>query len=384
MVPIFLLALLLNLASLAILGAGAWLGWSWYAGDLVETAAGTQRVREDWRLWAGLGLLGLSVFGRALVVPLLARRNPEAPADSRREGLHRMGVDGASLYVEKIGSGSGPILLLTHGWGLDSTIWNEAKQALRAEHTIITWDLPGLGRSRAGHRGGVSLEAFAANLRQLVLEAGRPVVLVGHSIGGMTIQTLARDHPGLFGREVAGVVLLNTTDTNPLRTVIFAPLFQALRLPVLIPLMGLVIVLEPLVWLSAWLGYLNGTAHLAQRLGFGPDVTRRQLELVTRLATQNRPRIQARGNLAMFDWDARGAMSSLPIPTLVIGGQMDIVTRPEAGRNIAAGIPGARFESVRQANHMGLLEQGEIYHDEISRFARSLHPGPISEEADLG
>ncbi len=53
-------------------------------------------------------------------------------------------------------------------------------------------------------------------------------MLVGHSIGGMTIQTLARDHPELFGREVVGVVLLNTTYTNPLKTMILPRLMQAL------------------------------------------------------------------------------------------------------------------------------------------------------------
>ncbi|WP_029416860.1 alpha/beta hydrolase [Brevundimonas bacteroides] len=376
MVPIFVFAILLNLASLAILGTGAWLGWSWYAGDLVQTPTGVERIREDWRLWASLGLLAFSVFGRALVLPLLARRDAGPVPDLRREGVNLPVVDGASLYVEKIGSGPGPMLLFTHGWGLDSTVWNDARQALKNEHAILSWDLPGLGRSKSAGPQGVSLEAFAANLRHLVLGTGRPVILIGHSIGGMTIQTLARDHPELFGREVVGVVLLNTTDINPLRTMIWSPLFQALRIPVLIPLMWLVIVLEPLAWLSAWQSYLSGMAHLAQRMGFGPEVTRAQLDLVARLATRNRPGVQARGNLAMFEWDARDALSRLPIPTLVIGGQRDIVTKPEAGRCIAASVPGARFEEVRKANHMGFLEQGDIYTSEIRRFAQSLRSDP--------
>ncbi len=377
MVPIFLLAILLNLASVAILGTGAWLGWTWYAGDLVETPTSVERVREDWRLWASLGLLTFSFLGRALVLPLLARRDLGAVPDLRREGVNLAGVDGASLYVEKVGSGAGPLLLFTHGWGLDSTVWNDARQALKDDHAILSWDLPGLGRSKAAGPRGVSLEAFAANLKHLVLGAGRPVILVGHSIGGMTIQTLARDHAELFGREVVGVVLLNTTYINPLRTMIWSPLFQTLRIPVLIPLMWLVIVLEPLAGMSAWQSYLSGMAHLAQRIGFGPDVTRSQLELVARLATRNRPGVQARGNLAMFEWDAREALSRLPIPALVIGGHLDIVTKPEAGRRIAASVPGARFEEVRKANHMGFLEQGDLYTGEIRRFAQSLRSDPL-------
>ncbi|MFN3537050.1 MAG: alpha/beta fold hydrolase, partial [Brevundimonas sp.] len=209
----------------------------------------------------------------------------------------------------------------------------------------------------------------------LVKETGGPVVLVGHSIGGMTIQTLARDYPEMLGREVVGLVLINTTHINPLRTIILSPFFQAIRLPVLTPLMMAAIVLQPLVWLSAWQSYLSGMAHVANRFGFGRFVARSQLDHTTLLMTRNPPGVQARGNLAMFGWDATAALPTIGLPVLVLGGDMDIVTKLEASRTIADAIPHARLQVVEGVNHMGFLERADIYNTAVADFVNQLQVG---------
>lgn len=373
MVPVILLLFLLNILSLVILGASGWLGWSWYQGDLIADSDGTvTRVREDWKLWLALGLLAWSFLGRMVLRPLLARKDDIASQPVRIGGARVQGVDGADLYVETLGPAGAPTVILTHGWGMDSTIWNYAKSDLSRRFRVVTWDLPGVGRSRAGKPNGVDLRAFAANLRFLIRETGGPVVLVGHSIGGMTIQTLARDFPEMLGREVVGLVLINTTHINPLRTIIFSPLFRALRLPVLTPLMMAAIVLQPLVWLSAWQSYLSGMAHVANRFGFGRFVTRSQLDHTALLMTRNPPGVQARGNLAMFGWDATAALPTIGIPVLVIGGDMDIVTKLEASRTIAGAIPNARLQVVEGVNHMGFLERADIYNTAVAAFMDQL------------
>jgi pimeloyl-ACP methyl ester carboxylesterase len=273
---------------------------------------------------------------------------------------------GSSLYVEMHGPVDAPPVIFTHGWGLDSTIWAYAVEDLTSRFRVITWDLPGMGRSR----GKIDLTSFAADLKAVIETAGaqRPV-LVGHSIGGMTIQTLVRDDPAFIDSRVAGIVLLNTTYTNPLRTMILSPLVQALRWPVLEPLMWLAIPLQPLLWLSAWQSYLSGSAHLAYRIGFGKHAPRSQLNATALLGTRNPPGAQARGNLAMFRWDATGAMSKVKVPSLVIGGAMDIVTKPEASRTIDASAKAARLRIVEDVNHMGFLERFEVYNEEIVKFA---------------
>ena len=374
----FLAGLGVGLFSWTVLGAGGYLAWSWFEGDIVRDADGTlQRVREDWRLLTAAALLGWSFLGRFVAPLLLARPDAERTRAERGAGQTIAGAHGASLYVESHGDPAAPPLILIHGWGMDSTIWSYARAHLARRFRVIVWDLPGLGRSTVQTREAVDLGSFAANLKSVIgLAGGRPVVLVGHSIGGMTIQTLARDEPAFFHRAVAGAVLLNTTHTNPLETMILSGLVKALRWPVLEPVMRLAIWLQPLAWLVAWQSYFSGSAHMANRLGFGRFVTRSQLEHTTLLATRNPPGILAKGNLAMFRWDATDALPDIATPVLVMGGDKDIVTKLEASETIATTIPGARLQVVEGVNHMGFLEQSEIYDAAIAAFAASVQPAP--------
>ena len=367
---------LAGLLSWAILAGGAYLLWSWGHGEIIRDVDGDLlRVREDWRLWVGLALAAWSFGGgRWLMLLLLARRDQEPTRPRRLSGDLVSGASGSTLYVERTGPVEAPTVILTHGWGLDSTIWGYLTSRLSQRRRLVRWDLPGLGRSKLAGDGALGLSDLAADLRGLVEEAGGRVLLVGHSIGGMTIQTFAREHPEVFTRAVAGVVLLNTTHTNPLRTMILSGLVQALRWPVLEPLFRLTIWLQPLAWLSAWQSYLSGSAHLANRLGFGRYVTRSQLEHTTLLATRNPPGVQAKGNLAMFRWDVTPDLPRLTAPTLVVAGDVDIVTKAEAGRTIAAAAPQARLEIVSGVNHMGFLERHDAYADLIEAFADTVQP----------
>ena len=358
----------LSFLSLAALVAGGYLLWSWYDGEQLFDAAGrVYQVREAWRLWSATGLLTWSFLGRLVVAPLLARGDT-APSRTERGGTSTIikSPTGSRLYVEVHGQADDPTVILTHGWGLDSTIWFYLRRALSSRYRVIVWDLAGLGRSKAA-AGAIDLSHFARDLEAVMDFAAAPAILIGHSIGGMTIQTLVRDHPAAQKR-MAGLVLVNTTYTNPLRTMIMRPVALALRWPVLEPVLWLAIPLHLLAWLSAWQSYFSGAAHLANRLGFAKRVTRSQLEHTTLLTTRNPPAALARGNLAMFRWDAEGALQTMNIPTLVIAGDRDIVTVKSASEVLARAAPGARLLTVEDANHMGFLERSDAYGAHIEAF----------------
>ena len=68
----------------------------------------------------------------------------------------------------------------------------------------------------------------------------------------------------------------------------------------------------------------------------------------------------------MFRWDATGALGNVSAPVLVIGGALDIVTKPEASQTLATG---DGLTIVSDVNHMGFIERAEIYNDLIMRFA---------------
>lgn len=368
---IMIVRALLSLLGLAILAAAGWLLWTWYQGDYIRDVYGVAHlVRHDWQLWTALGLILWSFGGGGILIkPFLARSRPSPEHFKRGDGEIIAGVNGASLYVETTGRADAPTVILTHGWGLDSTIWAAAKRDLSRDFRVISWDLPGMGKSKAPN-AAVGLESFADNLAAVMAYAdAEKVVLVGHSIGGMTTQTLARDHGDIVRRHVAGIVLVNTTYVNPLQTMILSPLVMAMRLPIVEPMMHLTMWLAPFAWLGAWKSYLDGTAHIANRLGFGPRVTHAQLEHTTLLSVRNPQGAQAKGNLAMFHWNSTGAVAKLDVPILVLGGKVDIVTKPEASQDIAASARHAGVVIVDDANHMGFAECADVYNKAIAAFA---------------
>jgi pimeloyl-ACP methyl ester carboxylesterase len=109
---------------------------------------------------------------------------------------------------------------------------------------------------------------------------------------------------------------------------------------------------------------------MAMRLGgFGTRPTRRELELVARDATANRPAVQARGNIAMMRWQVTDALPRLNVPALVFTGGKDIVTLPRAGELITKLLPQARQRSVPKAGHLGPIEFADEYARMILDFA---------------
>lgn len=358
--------------SLALYAGSAYLLWQWYEGDVIEVDGVVRRVREDGQLWVGLALLAWGLGGKFIWLPLLAKADNDEPTRAQHgSGQHIVSSTGNRLYVEELGPQSAPVIVFTHGAACDSTVWQYAKRQLADQFRLILWDLPGLGRSSAAKRH-LGPNHYAVDLAHLITTTGRPVVLVGHSMGGMTIQTLLRDLPEVAASYVRGIVLVNTTYTNPLKTMILPRLAQAIRFPLIEPMSHLAIRLQPLAWLFAWQSYFSGSAHIASRFGFGRFVTRSQLEHATILSTRSIPGSIALGNLDMFRWDVATTLPSMHKPTLVLAGELDIVTKPSASVFISESAPGARLMIIDGVNHMGFMERARVYNDAIGSFVRSL------------
>jgi hypothetical protein len=170
-----LLRRLFGLLSLAILATAVYLIWTGYQrsdeGDpgLDPALAGEG---DETRLWIGWGLLAFSLLGRFILTPLLAKGEKDTVPITRGEGRTVAGPDGSELRVESFGAAEAPAIVLTHGWGLDSTVWRYARRDLGDRFRLIVWDLPGLGRSKAPS-GHIQLDNFAEDLRAVIqAEAG--------------------------------------------------------------------------------------------------------------------------------------------------------------------------------------------------------------------
>lgn len=371
--PIFaLLRTIFALLALAILALGGYFLWEWYQGEMLRDADGVVRLhREQWQLWAGAALLAWSFLGRFLVRLLLAKGDTDPMRGKRGNGRTLVSETGATIHLEEYGAVTAPPIILTHGWSMDSTMWDYAKRDLAGKFRVIVWDLPGLGLSKRGD-SEICLSSFARDLKSVIAQVGdqRPI-LVGHSIGGMIIQTLARDDPAAFKR-IAGIALFNTTYTNPLKTMVLSGLVQALRKPLIVPMLYLEIWLAPLAWLSSWQSYLSGSTHISARFGFGRFVTRSQLDHVALLMTRAWPAVTARGDLAMIRWDGSPGLTNLTVPTLVVGGGVDIITKAEASETIADRVSHADLRIIEGANHMGPVERADLYNKDLIVFAEAI------------
>jgi pimeloyl-ACP methyl ester carboxylesterase len=296
--------------------------------------------------------------GRILNRRLLRPCGDDEPRADRTGEVHRLRrSDGTEFQAEVYGPPDGAPVIFTHGWGLDSTIWYYAKRALADRYRVIVWDLPGSGLSTRPRNEDFSLERMAHDLRTVLDVAGdRPAVLVGHSIGGMTIMTFARLFPQLLKTRIAGILIAHSTYTNPLRTRSHAAIYTALQKPVIEPLLRLTIVLSPLVWVMTWLSYLNGSAHSStERSSFVGTETRGQLDFTARFNLEISPAVLARGFLGMLEYEAP-EIAPLGIPALVVVGDQDTQTLPQAGDNLRARL-GGNVESLAPAKHLGFFER---------------------------
>ena len=194
---------------------------------------------------------------------LTRRAGTDEPRSTRGGDVQTLDrPDGSVIRVESYGPEDAPPIVFTHGWGANSTEWYYAKKHLADRFRLIVWDIPGSGLSKKPDDNDYSLEAMAADLEAVLgVAGGRPAVLVGHSIGGMITLTFCRLFPAALGTRVAGLVLVHTTPTNPVRTTQWAGLYTAIEKPVIVPILYLTIALWPLVWAMNWLSYWNGSFY---------------------------------------------------------------------------------------------------------------------------
>ncbi|MFG1879108.1 alpha/beta fold hydrolase [Sphaerisporangium sp. NPDC049003] len=106
----------------------------------------------------------------------------------------KVAVSGTTLHYVK--GGSGPALVLLHGWPETWKMWRQVMPALATSHTVIAFDLPGLGNSSIP-TGGFDKATTAQRIRQAVHALGyTQVQLLGHDLGTLIAYPYARDYPG--------------------------------------------------------------------------------------------------------------------------------------------------------------------------------------------
>ncbi len=122
--------------------------------------------------------------------------------------------DGTALHAEVTGPSDAPSLVLVHGYALNLHGWHYQRRDLADEFRVVAYDLRGHGSSERAAGGDYSIGALGRDLAA-VLDALVPrsakVLVIGHSLGGMSILSYAKEFPELVGRRLAGAILADTT-----------------------------------------------------------------------------------------------------------------------------------------------------------------------------
>lgn len=262
--------------------------------------------------------------------------------------------DGVPLHVEvddwEGGDGPAPVtVVFSHGFTARLVEWELQRAALRDRARLVLWDQRGHGRSGWTKLTKATIDRTGRDLGE-VLDATTPtgpVVLAGHSMGGMSILALARQRPELFGDRVVGVFLLATSAGGLVETGVLGLAIKLIRKLKLLSLyLRFLQLVAPLLERFRRRGTRLGR-RITRRLLFGADdADQGSVRLVQELLEETPYPIAAAYYATFLDHDETAALEVLRrVPTTVVAATHDRLTPASHAREMAARI-GATAELV--------------------------------------
>ncbi|MEU5580251.1 alpha/beta hydrolase [Streptomyces huasconensis] len=287
--------------------------------------------------------------------------------------------DGTELAyeVEEVeGAPDGAVtVVFSHGYCLNQDSWHFQRAALRGAVRAVYWDQRSHARSGRGVEQAqrdvpVSIDQLGRDLKAVIDAAAPrgPLVLVGHSMGGMTTMALAEQFPELIRERVVGVALVGTS-SGQLGQVNFG-----------LPVAGMNAVRRVLPGVLRALGSQaelvergrQATADLfagvIKRYSFSrKDVDPAIARFAERMIESTPIDVVAEFYPAFAEHDKAAALAHFAgLPVLVLAGEKDLVTPSEHSEAIAALLPDAELVLVPDAGHLVMLEHPDVVTDRLA------------------
>lgn len=259
-------------------------------------------------------------------------------------------------------------VVFSHGYALNLDSWHFQRRDLRDEARLVLWDQRSHGRSERSAVGAATIDHTGRDLGRVIDEAapsGR-LVLVGHSMGGMTIMSLAEQRPELFADRIAGVALLATSAagiTGARSGVRGLPGKLVHRLaPGVVAALGR---RAEIVDRGRQLGSDLGLS-LTRRYSFASDVPASIVQWTSDMLAATPIDVVAEFFPDFDRHDRLAALSALAdVETLVMVGRQDKVTPLAHSEAILAALPRAELVVLEPCGHMLVLEHHGLVTDEL-------------------
>lgn len=340
---------------------------------------------------AGKGLLAAAavaagIVAGAVIERALVRRDVEELAPLGGDETTVTTVDGTVLHVV-VDDPEQPdpealTVVFAHGYALSLESWYFQRAGLRGEARLVLYDQRSHGRSAQAEFDSHHVDQLGRDLGDVIAAVAPtgPLLLIGHSMGGMTVMSLAQQQPELFRDRVVGVALIATTATGLTGDVLGLPDAVARGVLRVAPALAAQLArrrrwVERSRWADTDLGLL-----LTRVYSFGSDVPAQAGRMVADMVSGTSIDVVADFLPALQEVDVR---SGLPVmdrcEVLVIAGASDRLTPPALTDEIVRLLPQAEYVVLPDSGHMLTIERSDQVNDLlralIARVRRNLAAG---------
>ncbi|MEU3876532.1 MULTISPECIES: alpha/beta hydrolase [Streptomyces] len=271
-------------------------------------------------------------------------------------------------------------VVFSHGYCLGQDSWHFQRAALReAGVRAVFWDQRSHGRSgRAPAATPISIDLLGRDLKAVIDAAAPdgPLVLAGHSMGGMTTMALAAQYPELITERVVGAAFVGTSSGRLLDVTYGLPAagMNVLRRTVLPGAFKLMSVQTELVE-KGRRATADLLAGIIRRYSFGSpkDVDPAVARFSERLIEATPVDVVAAFYPAFGEHDKLAALAAFEdVPVLVLAGEKDLITPVSHSETIAEALPGAaELVIVPGAGHLVMLERPELVDSHLAALLQT-------------
>jgi len=347
-------------------------------------------VNKRRRTIAGVGI-GLAAAGSTAAVGVVADRLARALQMARAldsldtydeqptKEVVVLADDGVPLHVEVdepevrpaglVNGAAVPTVVFSHGYTLSLRSWVFQRRALKAAgYRVVLWDQRGHGLSGAGSRSSYQIDQLGLDLHAVITAVvpQGPMILVGHSMGGMTMMSLAVHEPELIRDRVMGVAFVATSPGG----------ISAVHWGLGKVLGKVVHRLGPLAvgQLAGRQGLVNSVLKAGREVeeyfvdlySFASPVPLSIVRLTTDMIFKTRIEVMSDFMETFDKHDKRESLERfIGVETLVLNGVQDMLTPPEHSEEIVKLIPGSEHVLVNDAGHIIMLEHGDVVSEQL-------------------
>lgn len=233
-------------------------------------------------------------------------------------------------------------VLFIHGAGGGQYTWSYQKGYFEKRFNPIILELPGHGES--GEEGEQEIERYAEYVTNFIKGLGlQKVFLVGHSMGGAIVQTLALTHPEVM----KGIILVGTGA----RLRVFPVILNGIK------------------------NDFEETVRKINQFAFSPKSLSNIVEKGVSFMLQCKPEILYGDFLACDRFDIMKEVERINLPTLILCGNDDQLTPVKYSQFLRSRIKGSKLEVLSNAGHMVMMESPQVFNEKIGKFIEEVLEG---------